>query len=138
MSEVGWSRHSAAPGFNSHRSKFIILSNSPTASPAAASLGDTRDGVKALARMLPDGGLQRGERVAIYSPNCPEYAVVARGISMAGGTLSTLNPLYHGHEVVYQLVDAGTKVLFYHPQPRAYHRVCYHENSEKEFSLVTV
>lgn len=61
--------------------------------------------------MLPDGGLQRGERVAIYSPNCPEYAVVAHGISMAGGTLPTLNPLYRAREVVYQLADAGAKLL---------------------------
>ena len=88
--------------------------------------------------MLPDGGLQRGERVALDSPNCPEYAVVARGISMAGGTLTTLNPLYRGHEVVFQLVGAGSKLLFYHPQPCAYHRVCYHENSKKELSPVTV
>jgi acyl-CoA synthetase (AMP-forming)/AMP-acid ligase II len=73
---------------------------------------------RSLARMLQDGGLQRGERVAIYSPNCPEYAVVAHGTSMAGGTLTTLNPLYRAREVVYQLADAGAKVLFYHPMIR--------------------
>jgi acyl-CoA synthetase (AMP-forming)/AMP-acid ligase II len=70
---------------------------------------------RSLARMLQERGLQRGERVAIYSPNCPEYAVVAYGSSMAGGTLTTLNPLYRAREVVYQLADAGAKVLFYHP-----------------------
>src|SRR5919109_3285566 len=70
---------------------------------------------RSLARMLQDGGLQRGERVAIYSPNCPEYAVVAHGISMAGATLTTLNPLYRAREVVYQVRDADAKMLFYHP-----------------------
>jgi acyl-CoA synthetase (AMP-forming)/AMP-acid ligase II len=73
---------------------------------------------RSLARMLQDGGLQRGERVALYSPNCPEYAVVAYGASIAGGTLTTLNPLYRAREVVYQLADAGAKVLFYHPLVR--------------------
>jgi acyl-CoA synthetase (AMP-forming)/AMP-acid ligase II len=73
---------------------------------------------RSLARMLQDGGLQRGERVAIYSPNCPEYAVVAHGTSMAGGTLTTLNPLYRAREVVYQLTDAGAKAVFYHPMVR--------------------
>jgi acyl-CoA synthetase (AMP-forming)/AMP-acid ligase II len=73
---------------------------------------------RSLARLLQDGGVQGGDRAAIYSPNCPEYAVVAHGISMAGGTLTTLNPLYRAREVVYQLNDAGAKVLFYHPLVR--------------------
>ncbi len=68
-----------------------------------------------LARMLQENGVGRGDRVAIYSPNCPEYPVVAYGTSMAGGTLTTLNPLYRAREVVYQLTDAGAKHLFYHP-----------------------
>jgi acyl-CoA synthetase (AMP-forming)/AMP-acid ligase II len=72
-----------------------------------------------LARMLQESGLQRSERAAIYSPNCPEYAVVAYGTSMAGGTPTTLNPLYRAREVVYQLADAGAKVLFYHPMVRS-------------------
>jgi acyl-CoA synthetase (AMP-forming)/AMP-acid ligase II len=69
---------------------------------------------RSLARMLQDAGLQRGERVAIFAPNCPEYPVVAYGTSMAGGTLTTLNPLYRAREVVYQVADAGARVLFYH------------------------
>jgi 4-coumarate--CoA ligase len=69
--------------------------------------------------MLQDAGLQRGERVAIYAPNCPEYPVVAYGASMAGGALTTLNPLYRAREVVYQVVDAGARVLFYHPVVRS-------------------
>jgi acyl-CoA synthetase (AMP-forming)/AMP-acid ligase II len=73
---------------------------------------------RSLARMLQDGGLQRGERVALYSPNCPEYAVVTFATSMAGGTLTTLNPLYRVREVVSQLADAGAKILFYHPMVR--------------------
>jgi acyl-CoA synthetase (AMP-forming)/AMP-acid ligase II len=79
------------------------------------SYGRLMQASRSLARMLQDGGLQRGERVAIFSPNCPEYAVVAHGTSMAGGTLTTLNPLYRAREVVYQLIDAGAKRLFYHP-----------------------
>lgn len=71
-----------------------------------------------LARMLQDSGLGRGDRVAIYSPNCPEYPVVAHGVSMAGGVLTTLNPLYRSREALYQLSDAGAQTLFYHPMLR--------------------
>lgn len=73
---------------------------------------------RSLARSLQERGVGRGDRVAIYSPNCLEYPVVAHGTSMAGGTLTTLNPLYRAREVVSQLTDAGAKVLFYHPAVR--------------------
>ncbi|HXH09934.1 MAG TPA: AMP-binding protein [Alphaproteobacteria bacterium] len=70
---------------------------------------------RSLARSLQERGVGRGDRVAIYSPNCLEYPVVTHGTSMAGGTLTTLNPLYRAREVVSQLTDAGAKMLFYHP-----------------------
>jgi acyl-CoA synthetase (AMP-forming)/AMP-acid ligase II len=73
---------------------------------------------RSLGRMLQEQGLGRGDRVAIYSPNCLEYPVVAYGISMAGATLTTLNPLYRTREVLYQLRDAGAKMLFHHPAVR--------------------
>jgi acyl-CoA synthetase (AMP-forming)/AMP-acid ligase II len=74
---------------------------------------------RSLARTLREKGVGGGDRVAIYSPNCLEYPIVAHGTSMAGGTLTTLNPLYRAREVEYQLTDAGAKVLFYHPAVRA-------------------
>jgi acyl-CoA synthetase (AMP-forming)/AMP-acid ligase II len=74
---------------------------------------------RSLARLLQERGIGRGDRVAIYSPNCLEYPVVAQAASMAGATLTTLNPLYRAREVVYQLTDAGAKILFYHPAVQA-------------------
>ena len=73
---------------------------------------------RSLGRMLQEQGMERGSRVAIYSPNCLEYPVVAHGTSMAGATLTTLNPLYRAREVVHQLRDAGAEMLFYHPAMR--------------------
>ncbi len=64
---------------------------------------------RSLARSLQERGVGRGDRVAIYSPNCLEYPVVAHGTSMAGGTLTTLNPLYRAREDVAALFySSGT------------------------------
>jgi acyl-CoA synthetase (AMP-forming)/AMP-acid ligase II len=77
--------------------------------------GRLSQAARSLGRMLQEQGIGRGDRVAIYSPNGLEYPVVAHGISMAGATLTTLNPLYRAREVVYQVRDADAKMLFYHP-----------------------
>ena len=39
-------------------------------------------------------GSQPGERVGIYAPNVPEYAVAFHGVARAGGTNTTVNGLY--------------------------------------------
>ena len=91
----------------------LVVADGPQCSYQRLSLA-----ARSLARRLQEGGVRGGDCAAIYSPNCPEYAVVAHGISMAGATLTTLNPLYRAREVIYQLTDAGAKVLFYHPLVR--------------------
>jgi acyl-CoA synthetase (AMP-forming)/AMP-acid ligase II len=56
--------------------------------------------------------VQRGETVAIMSPNCPEYAVVAYGALLAGAVLTGLNPLSREREIAVQLADAEAVVAF--------------------------
>ena len=65
-----------------------------------------------IARLLQDRGLRKGDRVGIYSPNLPEYAPAFHGVALAGGVVTTLNPLYREREVVHQLSDAGATALF--------------------------
>lgn len=56
-------------------------------------------------------GFGKGDVFAIYSPNLPEYAVAFHAISLVGGTVTTLNPLYTVDEVVHQIEDSGAKFL---------------------------
>jgi acyl-CoA synthetase (AMP-forming)/AMP-acid ligase II len=56
-------------------------------------------------------GLRRGDAVGIFSPNLPEYAVVFHGVALAGGTSTTVNPLYTEEELAFQLRDAGARFL---------------------------
>ena len=73
------------------------------------------DSVQAVAASLAARGLRKGDVFAIYSPNVPEYAVAFHAVSLIGGTLTTLNPVYTVAEVAHQLEDARAKYLLTAP-----------------------
>ncbi|HLZ72100.1 MAG TPA: AMP-binding protein [Dehalococcoidia bacterium] len=70
---------------------------------------------RGLARFLQvRDRLQKGETVAVFSPNCPEFAVALHGALLAGAKVTPLNPLYREREVEHQLDDAEAVVIFAH------------------------
>jgi AMP-binding enzyme len=73
--------------------------------------GELADRVRLVAGGLAARGFQRGEVFAIYCPNLPEYAVAFYGVLLAGGTNTTINPLYTVEELSVQLNDAGAGYL---------------------------
>jgi len=56
-------------------------------------------------------GLAAGARVALQTPNCLAYPVVAFGVFKAGCVLVNTNPLYTPSEMAHQLRDSGAEVL---------------------------
>jgi len=76
------------------------------------SFGKTWEACRRLGRFLQDNGLQKGDRVAILSANCPEYFLAFYGTLFAGGAVTTLNPLYKEREVLHQLEDCGASAVF--------------------------
>jgi acyl-CoA synthetase (AMP-forming)/AMP-acid ligase II len=68
-------------------------------------------GARKVAAALAARGLRHGEVFAIYSPNVPEYALAYYGVLLAGGTNTTINPLYTADELATQLADAEAKFL---------------------------
>jgi acyl-CoA synthetase (AMP-forming)/AMP-acid ligase II len=72
--------------------------------------------VKSFAGGLKARGFEQGDTVAILLPNVPEYAVAWHGTAWAGGTVTTVNPLYNAEEIGHQLKDAGAKFLIVFPQ----------------------
>lgn len=64
-----------------------------------------------VAANLAQRGFGPGDRFAIYSPNYPEYAIAFMGIVLAGGTVTTINPLYTQHELAIQLKDSAACYL---------------------------
>ena len=56
-------------------------------------------------------GLAAGARVAIQTPNCLAYPVVAFGVIKAGCVLVNTNPLYTVTEMAHQFSDSGAEAL---------------------------
>lgn len=59
-------------------------------------------------------GVEPGDRIGLYCPNCPEFAVVYLGILKAGATVVPVNLMLNPREIAFILEDAGVKSFFYH------------------------
>jgi acyl-CoA synthetase (AMP-forming)/AMP-acid ligase II len=69
------------------------------------------DAVRRVAAGLAAIGLNKGDVLAIYSPNLPEYAVAFHAVASLGGTVTTVNPLYTTRELTQQLSDCNARFL---------------------------
>jgi fatty-acyl-CoA synthase len=67
--------------------------------------------VNALAGGLLALGLQPGDRVAIWAPNCAEWVITQFATAKAGLILVNINPAYRLSELEYALNKVGCRVL---------------------------
>ncbi len=65
------------------------------------------DAVNRFANVLVNLGVKRGDRVAIYLPNCPQFVIAYYGTLKAGAVVAPINPLYVPRELEFQLQDSG-------------------------------
>ncbi len=89
-------------------------------SGASRTYAQVKDTADRIARFLRGRGLKKGDRVAIFLPNIPQYPEILFGIIKAGGICVTCNPLYKAHELHYQLSDAGAIMAFVMDHPKFY------------------
>lgn len=64
-----------------------------------------------FANALVGMGVQKGDRVAIHLPNCPQFAIAYYGVLKAGCVFTPLSPLLAPAEAAFQLNDAGAGTL---------------------------
>ena len=69
------------------------------------------ESVRRLAAGLAERGFGKGDVLAVYMPNLPEYAIAFHGAASAGGSCTTANPLYTANELAHQLEDSGAGLL---------------------------
>jgi fatty-acyl-CoA synthase len=68
--------------------------------------------VNALARGLLAAGIEKGDRVGIWAPNCAEWTLVQYASAKVGAILVNVNPAYRTHELAYALNQSGLRLLF--------------------------
>ncbi len=68
--------------------------------------------VDRVARGLMAAGIEKGDRVGIWSPNCAEWTLVQYAAAKAGAVLVNVNPAYRTHELAYALNQSGLRLLF--------------------------
>jgi long-chain acyl-CoA synthetase len=56
-------------------------------------------------------GVGKGDRVAMFLPNIPQFIIAYYGILKAGAVLTAISPLYREREVEHQLVDSEAKTI---------------------------
>ena len=74
------------------------------------------ESVHGLAAGLAERGFGKGDVLAHYTPNLPEYAVAFHGVATAGGVNTTANPLMTVEEFSTQLEDSGARLLLTVPE----------------------
>ena len=64
-----------------------------------------------FANALSDLGVMKGDRVAVFLPNVPEFIIAYFGTLKAGAVVTAISPLHREREVEYQLADSGAETL---------------------------
>ncbi len=72
-----------------------------------------RNQVDAVARGLMALGLQKGEHIAVWAINLPEWPLLELSASKAGLVLVTINPVLRAQEVEYILKQGDVAALFF-------------------------
>ncbi len=84
----------------------------PNGATATITYSELLEHAKDFAAYLRESaGLQRGETVALMTPNCIDFTIAASGAFLAGAVCTNINPLYTEPELEHQLNDSKAKVL---------------------------
>jgi fatty-acyl-CoA synthase len=68
--------------------------------------------IDAVASALLRAGIESGDRVGIWAPNCVEWILVQYATAKIGVILVNVNPAYRSHELEYVLRQSGARLLF--------------------------
>lgn len=78
---------------------------------AKLSYQDLNDQANRMANALAAMGVKKGDRVALYLPNCPQYIISYYAILKLGAIVAPNNPMYVPRELEFQLNDSGAETI---------------------------
>ena len=106
---------------NAHRSVVAMLEGAMTSfadRPAFRSFGQTlsyadvdRLSAAFCAYLQTELGVNKGDRIAVMSPNLLAFPIAFLGIARAGAVQVNVNPMYTPRELEHQLNDSGAQII---------------------------
>jgi long-chain acyl-CoA synthetase len=72
---------------------------------------ELREAADRLACALAELGVKKGDRVALYLLNSPQFIIAYFAVLKCGATVTPISPVYTSHEVRYQLQDSGARAV---------------------------
>lgn len=60
---------------------------------------------------LVDLGVNKGDRIALFMPNCPQFIICYFGALRAGAIVVSLNTMFRHAELEYELTNSGAEIL---------------------------
>ena len=78
---------------------------------ASMSYKELNDAVNRFAASLQKMGVEKGGRVAIMLPNCPQFIIATYATWRIGGIVVCCNPLYVDREIEHLVNDSGTETF---------------------------
>ena len=72
---------------------------------------ELRDATDRLACALAALGIKKGDRIALYVLNSPQFIIGYFAALKCGATVTPISPVYTSHEVRYQIEDSGARAI---------------------------
>ncbi|MBM3346488.1 MAG: long-chain fatty acid--CoA ligase, partial [Betaproteobacteria bacterium] len=72
---------------------------------------ELREATDRFANALATLGIRKGDRVALYLLNSPQFVIAYFGVLKAGAVVTPISPVYTSHEVRHQLEDSGARAM---------------------------
>jgi long-chain acyl-CoA synthetase len=73
--------------------------------------GELRDATDRLAAALAALGVSKGDCIALYLLNSPQFIIAYFAALKCGAVVTPISPVYTSHEVRYQLEDSGARAV---------------------------
>lgn len=73
--------------------------------------GELKNQVESLAASLTRLGIRKGDIVALYLLNSPQYIISYMAVLMTGAAVTPVSPVFTSHELKYQLIDSGAGTI---------------------------
>jgi fatty-acyl-CoA synthase len=73
--------------------------------------GQLKQQVENAARGMISIGVQKGDRVGVWSPNCAEWLIAQYALAKVGAIMVNINPAYRLRELEHALTQSGPSIL---------------------------